>query len=87
VQPGLELYYDAGNPVASTLSVGTGPNGRDRVTLPAPLVAGAVLWCNFVARRIFRVTFEADNQPVTRDLGTGYYGFSTRMLGEKKGVW
>ena len=69
-------------PSAFTVDAGAGADGRDRVTFAAAPAAGP-LWCNALMRRLFVMTFEADDQPLTRELDSGYWGFSTRLMMEK----
>lgn len=82
-QAGFQLYYDAGNVLAGTLQAGAGADGRDRILYSAAPASGVILWWNFTGQRIFRVTFANDDQPMTRQLETGYYAFATNLESEK----
>lgn len=82
-QAGFQLYSNAGNVLTGTLQPGAGAGGRDRIVYSSAPASGATLWWNFTGERIFRVTFARDDQPMTRQLETGYYGFSTNLESEK----
>jgi hypothetical protein len=76
----IGFYYGSGTAVGGgiILSSGTGAHGQDQATLTAP--DGEPVWINARMRRLFNVTFADDNQPLTRDLDTGYFGFSTQLM-------
>lgn len=79
----FQIFRDAGVVLAGTLQPAAGANGRDRILFSSAPPAGAILWWNFTGQRIFRVTFATDDQPMTRQLDTGYYGFQSNLESEK----
>ncbi|HEX8851270.1 MAG TPA: hypothetical protein VF761_17220 [Gemmatimonadaceae bacterium] len=61
-----------------------GPNFEDGVSLFAPPALGRPIWAYFRGRRRWNVTIEADMQgAMTRDLETGTYAVSMRLMQTK----
>jgi hypothetical protein len=82
---GAAFFRGAGTAVTGTVNAGAGANGRDTLTVTSGAIpSGEWLWMNADAMvRLFLVTFERDLQPLTVELETGYYGFSTRLMVER----
>lgn len=70
--------------ITSTVVSGIGPDGEDAVDLAAALPSTRPGWAYFYGRRFFTVTFAADTAiKATRDLQTGFYGLTTKLIQSK----
>lgn len=70
-----EFFTGAGSATSGTISVGTGSDGTDVVTLSAAPAAGVAVWGNFRGRREFQVFYENDKQPTPRMVETSNFSF------------
>jgi hypothetical protein len=77
-----QFFTGASTSVAGVVAFGTGPQGEDVVTLSVAPASGLPVWANFSGRRRFTVSFERDDQPVTRLLDPdGFYSLRTTLVG------
>lgn len=81
-QSTLEYFSGAGTALTiADYSSGGGPDGNQPLAqFTTAVAAGLPIWMNGTFRRRFDVTFERDDQPLTRELETGYYSFASRLM-------
>jgi len=72
-------FFVNGASVTGSLSAGTGPDSRDVFTCDAAPGLDTFLTCSFTGQRVWRVRYVNDDQPLMRDLQTGYYRFTAEL--------
>lgn len=92
--PGIEVseiaVFVGASSVTATVTEGAGTDGVATVTVTSggTPATGLWVWCNARMRRVFSVRFDRDPVGMAeRDLETGLFRFSARLLSEKNGVW